>query len=478
MDDLEQDLIDNDSLSLPTSFRSADGGRHNPGYQASSDEGENGATINDTKMVSSDEEGGVRTEEMEEVRPQDKNEVGTEDGVKREKDGIRKERNRAQFVAVEIPPWGLGDSEAKEYVCKGTDEKEQSEDMSTAHDNKQKDNQDKARDNLAFCSEDNPEKHLISPGASDDSQPKNSHPLEAMKIHPREEDTSSCTGQSTSDDDDDDSSSDLSSTSTRAAHMLPDSEDGFDLVRTLRHYRRRRHRSSDSDTTNSNCSCESCVSKTNMSYFGSEEGPPGGEATVYRRATIWLESIKYLWGLLIYGLLAVATMFTGAALWAFYRDQKSDQEVGRVMLKWTLPMLVLVVLVIIAWRATWYVLIWKGYGKGDQIVDRSSIIKSAQRKKLVYTVRGAIYAPTRPNPKGKYEPPLYEVVAYESEYDSSTYFDSDLEEDGQYRKTITPWREVDDPVTQAKRNIYTRKSWFRDVPLVWWEVCTEPPRDF
>lgn len=84
------------------------------------------------------------------------------------------------------------------------------------------------------------------------------------------------------------------SLSHRASHMSPDSEDGYDLVRTLRHYRRRRRRSSDSSTTDSNCSCESCVSKTNKSFFDSEEGPPGGETTIYRRAALWMDSMKYL----------------------------------------------------------------------------------------------------------------------------------------------------------------------------------------
>ncbi|XP_042219829.1 uncharacterized protein LOC121864739, partial [Homarus americanus] len=104
--------------------------------------------------------------------------------------------------------------------------------------------------------------------------------------------------------------------------MSPDSEDRYELVRTLRHYRRRRHRSSDSSTTDSQCSCESCASQSNTSFFGSEEGPPGGEATIYRQAVLWLESIKYLWGLFIYGMLAFATLFT---------DREQDADMGLSM---------------------------------------------------------------------------------------------------------------------------------------------------
>ncbi|XP_042224759.1 uncharacterized protein LOC121868334 [Homarus americanus] len=280
-------------------------------------------------------------------------------------------------------------------------------------------------------------------------------------------------------EDDDDSDSESSdSASTYASHMSQDSEDGYELVRTLRHYRRRRHRSSDSSTTDSRCSCESCASKSNTSFFGSEEGPPGGEATIYRRAVLWLESIKYLWGLFIYGMLAFATLFTVAAVWAMTRDTESDKQIGNKMLTWALPMLVVVVVVIIVWRAGWWLLLRKGYGKGNHTVDRRNIITFAQKRRLVYTVRGVIYAPIRPNPGGKNKPFMYDKVSYESEYDSSNYFDSDLEPDGQYRRDNTPWREIGDPVNREKRNIYTRKAWLRDVPIIWWELWTEPPRDF
>lgn len=70
------------------------------------------------------------------------------------------------------------------------------------------------------------------------------------------------------------------------------------------------------------------------------------------------------------------------------------------------------------------------------------------------------------------------MVAYESEFDSDLYFDSDLDSDGQYRRSITPWQEIEDPEKKERRNIYTRKAWRRDVPVIWWEVWNQPPRDF
>ncbi|XP_071528375.1 uncharacterized protein [Panulirus ornatus] len=263
-------------------------------------------------------------------------------------------------------------------------------------------------------------------------------PVQAIITNATDEDISSdVTGRTDDEDEDYYTDVETSDGSILESHMSADSEDEFDLVRTLRHYRRRRRRSSDSSSSESNCSCDSCISRTNWKFFDSEEGPPGGENTVYRRAALWMDGMKYM-----------------------------------------IPLTVVTVIAILAWHICQCILLRKGYGKGSQLLERQLIIQHAQSKGLVYSIRGAIYAPTKPAPMGSTHPPQYEVVAYNWEYSTSSYFDSDLEADGQYRRNITPWREVADPATRERRNIYTRKAWFRDVPIIWWEMSTQPPRNF
>lgn len=215
-------------------------------------------------------------------------------------------------------------------------------------------------------------------------------------------------------------------------------------------------------------------------YFGAEVGPPGGEGTKQRRAALWLESIKYLWGILFYGLLVLSILFLATSIWMTQRVK--EREYGYNMLYWSIPFVVVMSLVVLAWQGTWHTLLALGYGNGDHIQDRRNFIEFAQKKQLVYTVRGAIYAPTYPDPTAttsnscstsKQIPPSYSVVAYESEFDSDLYFDSDLEPDGQYRRSITPLKEIEDPEKRERRNIYTRKAWRRDVPVIWWEADTE-----
>ncbi|XP_037802192.1 uncharacterized protein LOC119596901 isoform X3 [Penaeus monodon] len=298
--------------------------------------------------------------------------------------------------------------------------------------------------------------------------------------------------------------------------MSVDSVDEYrDMVRTLQHYRprvsrrrrrrRRRQRlkctrqgsssssssSSSSPSTvssDSDCSCVSCSSLmtgVTKKYFGAEVGPPGGEGTKQRRAAIWLESIKYLWGILVYGLLVLSILFLATAIWMTQRVK--EREFGHKMLYWGIPFVVVMLLVVLVWQGTWHTLLRLGYGDGDHIQDRRNFIEFAQKRELVYTIRGAIYAPTNPDPTASaskacssstQKPPSYSVVAYESEFDSDLYFDSDLDSDGQYRRSITPWQEIEDPEKKERRNIYTRKAWRRDVPVIWWEVWNQPPRDF
>lgn len=79
---------------------------------------------------------------------------------------------------------------------------------------------------------------------------------------------------------------------THESYIATDSDEdgGFDLVNTLRHYRRGRGMSSSS----SSCDCESCASGSDAgSFFSDEEGPPGGETTLQRRVAVWLEAAKY-----------------------------------------------------------------------------------------------------------------------------------------------------------------------------------------
>ncbi|XP_047479610.1 uncharacterized protein LOC125032494 [Penaeus chinensis] len=306
------------------------------------------------------------------------------------------------------------------------------------------------------------------------------------------------------------------------AHMSTDSVEEYqDMVRTLQHYRprisrrrrrrRRRQRltlpsrgsSSPSSTsspstsssssrstvsTDSDCSCASCSSSmagVTKKYFGAEVGPPGGEGTRQRRAAIWLESIKYLWGILFYGLLVLSILFLATAIWMTQRVK--EKEFGYKMLYWSIPFVVVMTLLVLAWQGTWHILLRLGYGDGYHIQDRRNFIEFAQKRELVYTIRGAIYAPTNPDPTANaskacssstQKPPSYSVVAYESEYDSDLYFDSDLDSDGQYRRSITPLQGIEDPGKRERRNIYTRRAWRRDVPVIWWEVWNQPPRDF
>ncbi|XP_045103609.1 uncharacterized protein LOC123499558 isoform X2 [Portunus trituberculatus] len=253
--------------------------------------------------------------------------------------------------------------------------------------------------------------------------------------------------------------------------MTTDSEDAdsFDQLRTLCLSCRHRNHSSSS----SECSCESCISHSDDSFFEGDEGPPGGENTVQRRLYMWLENAKLNWGFLVLGLLLVSMAFT-ITIFAV-AETSSNIQVSHHTLYWMVPMMAVTAGVVIAWKTTQHLLLKQGYGKGGHIMERWNLIRVAQRKKLVYSVRGAIYAPTRSTPQRPSHPPTYKMVGYESEFDSETYFDSDLESDGQYRRSLTPWQEVEDPHKRERRNIYTRKAWFRDVPVVWWELipCTQ-----
>ncbi|XP_037802191.1 uncharacterized protein LOC119596901 isoform X2 [Penaeus monodon] len=175
------------------------------------------------------------------------------------------------------------------------------------------------------------------------------------------------------------------------AHMSVDSVDEYrDMVRTLQHYRprvsrrrrrrRRRQRlkctrqgsssssssSSSSPSTvssDSDCSCVSCSSLmtgVTKKYFGAEVGPPGGEGTKQRRAAIWLESIKYLWGILVYGLLVLSILFLATAIWMTQRVK--EREFGHKMLYWGIPFVVVMLLVVLVWQGTWHTLLRLGYG--------------------------------------------------------------------------------------------------------------------
>lgn len=293
---------------------------------------------------------------------------------------------------------------------------------------------------------------------------------------------------------DEDSFSILSSESPHdselESQMIPDSEEEFqDVVRTLRHYRRGRkrrrrggggRRRARSPSVDSNCSCSSCGSSEN-SFFGTQEGPPGGEGTSYRRLYLWLGGAKYLLDPVIYGSMLITVLLTGAAIWASQKDKQKDQVAGKKMLKWTIPLMAVTSLIAFIWQAIWRLLIWKGYGKGDHIETRRNMIRVAQRNELIYTIRGAIYAPVGLKPcdgaVGEKKPKqMYEVVGWESEFDSETYFDSDLEPDGQYKRDLVPYREAEDSVSRDNRNIYTRRAWFRDVPIVWWDVWNKSTR--
>ncbi|XP_071528373.1 uncharacterized protein [Panulirus ornatus] len=305
-------------------------------------------------------------------------------------------------------------------------------------------------------------------------------PVQAIITNATDEDISSdVTGRTDDEDEDYYTDVETSDGSILESHMSADSEDEFDLVRTLRHYRRRRRRSSDSSSSESNCSCDSCISRTNWKFFDSEEGPPGGENTVYRRAALWMDGMKYMMSFLMYGLLLFSVVLTVTALWLLDFTVAVCKNKGACkVLYGAIPLTVVTVIAILAWHICQCILLRKGYGKGSQLLERQLIIQHAQSKGLVYSIRGAIYAPTKPAPMGSTHPPQYEVVAYNWEYSTSSYFDSDLEADGQYRRNITPWREVADPATRERRNIYTRKAWFRDVPIIWWEMSTQPPRNF
>ncbi|KAK7074801.1 hypothetical protein SK128_018971 [Halocaridina rubra] len=277
------------------------------------------------------------------------------------------------------------------------------------------------------------------------------------------------------------SSSSYSSDSSYGSYMLTDSAPEFqNVLRTLKHYRRRRRRrtSSASSSSDSNCSCSSCDSDTDPMYFGTREGPHGGENTYLRRFCLWLESIKFMFALFVWGSLLVAGMFAGSAVIALRSDEKRNHEYGYSMLSWSIPTLVFTLLFFLWWRVTWHVLVLKGYAEGDQVVCRKGMIMFAQKKELVYSIRGAIYFGRRVNRYGQCKPEDYGVVGYENEYDSENYFHSDLERDGQYKKDIKPYRECEDPKERQKRNIYTTKAWYRDFPVVWWELWNHPPRDF
>lgn len=258
---------------------------------------------------------------------------------------------------------------------------------------------------------------------------------------------------------------------TEADCMITDSEDtdNFEILKTLCPRRRHRNHSSSS----SECSCESCNSHSDDSFFESDEGPPGGENTAPRRLYMWLENTKLNWGFLVLVLLVVSVAVT-VTVFAL-AETNTSILVSHHTVYWMVPVVAVTAGVIITWNVTQHLLLKRGYGKGDHIMERWNLIRVAQGKELPYSVRGAIYAPTRNSPRRPNHPPVYQVVGYESEFDSETYFDSDLESDGQYRRSLTPWQEVEDPCKRERRNIYTRKAWFRDVPVVWWELlpCTQ-----
>ncbi|XP_050728285.1 uncharacterized protein LOC127004517 isoform X1 [Eriocheir sinensis] len=256
----------------------------------------------------------------------------------------------------------------------------------------------------------------------------------------------------------------------REGYISTDSEDNdeFDVVRTLQHYRQGQSSSS------SECSCESCISGSDESFFGGEEGPPRGEATTPRRAFVWLETSRERWGFVVLGLLMTSCVLSAAGL--VVTEILPSSEIGGHMLYWTLPLVVVCGLCISVWTAARYLLVRGGYSKGGHIIERRNLISDAQAKELVYSVQGAIYAPTRHNSPGHNSPPVYNVVAYENEFDSSTYITSDLEHDGQYCKRLVPGQEADDSHTE-RCNIYSRRAWFRDVPLVWWELLLSNQKD-
>ncbi|XP_069939945.1 uncharacterized protein [Cherax quadricarinatus] len=292
MDDFEDNFIDTDNVCVPVRSGTCDenAGRKDDRIRVCGDEGKE-VKREDKDLVCSEKlTGGIISKDMEQGKRK-KDEIrrkGMEEEVRREEKNIKDEEGKGTRRKKEkkgnLIEYGL-----KEPV-------------------KEDDNKAEKVEHCILIGADGDGGDHILPGTNDDGKEElhddqnggsNYVPSQAVVINVTHRgagtDDSSCTTQTTDDDTDTNSDSDLSSVSTRAARMLPDSEDGFDMVRTLRHYRRRRRRSSDSSTTDSNCSCKSCVSRTNWSFFSTEEGPPGGEGTIYRRAAIWLESIKYLY---------------------------------------------------------------------------------------------------------------------------------------------------------------------------------------
>ncbi|KAG0721369.1 hypothetical protein GWK47_046622 [Chionoecetes opilio] len=205
-------------------------------------------------------------------------------------------------------------------------------------------------------------------------------------------------------------------------YMSTDSEDtgNFDLQRTLRHYRQGRGRGRSS----SECSCDSCDAHMDDSFFCSEEGPPGGENTVPRRAFIWLEHVRGNWGFLFLGSLVLSAVITAAAL--AFRETGLGPQVGSHVLHWTVPVVTVTAGIIVAWAVARHLLRKRGYSKGDHVMERWNLIQDAQGKELVYTVRGAIYAPTYQEPTSRRRRRLFPVTNAGTSGLTPTLFDSDL----------------------------------------------------
>lgn len=88
------------------------------------------------------------------------------------------------------------------------------------------------------------------------------------------------------------------------------------------------------------------------------------------------------------------------------------------------------------------------------------------------------YGPNQYNSPRRCSAPVYEVIAYENEFDPNSTIDIDLEQDGQYRNRLPPSQEADNLHTKDKCSIYSRRAWFRDMPLVWWELLPSIRKDF
>ncbi|KAK8387155.1 hypothetical protein O3P69_018072 [Scylla paramamosain] len=173
---------------------------------------------------------------------------------------------------------------------------------------------------------------------------------------------------------------------SEAGNITTDSDDAvnFDLLRTLCRGRRHRNHSSSS----SGCSCESCISHSDDSFFESDGGPPGGENTILRRLYMWLENAKLSWGFLVLGLLVVSVAFTVTVF--AVAETTSSNLVSCHTVYWMVPVVAVTTGVVIAWKTTQHLLLKRGYGRGDHIMERWNLIRVAQGKELVYSIRGAM----------------------------------------------------------------------------------------